>query len=276
MNTVMSQQSQTRQRTQSDLMDPARAAAMHAALDLSGPAPKLGDPLPPFWHYAYFWESLPPAGLGRDGHPRRGGLIPDLGLPRRMWAGGTLEFLEPVRLGEMAEKRSTLGDAVRKDGRSGPLGVVSLHHELVQGGRVCVREVQNLLYREEADPDGPAPVPPVAPTDEVVCKTRKFSTTDLFRYSALTFNGHRIHYDRDYARTVEGYPGLIVHGPILAQMLIDLAGGLLGGVQRFSFLATAPLFDFETVDFCARPDGDGVRLWARGPDGRMCMSAEAG
>ena len=258
-----------------DVLDPARAAALHATLDLAGPAPEAGDPLPPFWHYAYFWESLPPAGLGRDGHPRTGDFIPNLGLPRRMWAGGALEFLAPLRIGSTAVKRTRIADVVEKTARSGPLAIVTLHHEISQNGQVCVRETQSLFYREEASPDAPQPQPPKAPNDAPIRQTRRFSTTDLFRYSALTFNGHRIHYDREYAMKTEGYAGLVVHGPILAQMLVHLAQSLLGDLQKFEFRATAPLFDHEEAAFCARHEGDGVNLWVRGPDGRQCMTATA-
>ncbi|WGI22344.1 acyl dehydratase [Amylibacter sp. IMCC11727] len=259
----------------SDILDPARAAALHVTLDLAGPAPAHGDPLPPFWHYAYFWESLPPAGLGRDGHPRTGDFIPDLGLPRRMWAGGNLAFLAPLLIGQAAQKKTKIVDVVRKVARSGPLAIVTLRHEFSQDGRLCVTEDQSLIYRAEAAGGGEKPVPPVAPTDEAVKQSRRFSSTDLFRYSALTFNGHRIHYDRDYARDIEGYDGLIVHGPLLAQGLLNLGQSLLGDVKTFRFRATAPLFDHEEVTFCAKPEAEGVSLWARGPDGRMCLTATA-
>lgn len=259
----------------SDQLDPARAAAMHAALDLAGPAPAAGDPLPPFWHYAYFWESLPPAGLGRDGHPRTGGFIPDLGLSRRMWAGGKLTFDAPLIVGEPAKKKTKIVDVVRKDARTGPLAIVTLRHAYSQLEQVCVTEDQSLIYRAEAVEGAEKPVPPSAPTYETVKQSRKYSSTDLFRYSALTFNGHRIHYDRDYAVNVEGYNGLVVHGPLLAQNLLNLAQGLLGDVKTFQFRATAPLFDHEEIAFCAKPDEVGVSLWARGPDGRMCLSATA-
>ena len=262
-------------KTVSDLLDPARAAAMHAVLDLAGPAPMVGDALPPFWQYAYFWESLPPMGLGRDGHPRTGEFIPDLGLPRRMWAGGSLHFDASLRVGVRAEKKSKIIDVVRKNARTGPLAIVTLRHEISQDGGICVVEDQLLIYRAEADLDARKPKPPIAPMDETIKKTRMFSATDLFRYSALTFNGHRIHYDRDYAINVEGYDGLIVHGPLLAQNLLNLAQSLLGQLKTFQFRATAPLFDFETVALCAKPDAKGVILWARGPDGRMCLSASA-
>ncbi len=248
---------------------------MHASLDLAGPAPAHGDPLPPFWHYAYFWEPLRPAELGRDGHPRTGDFIPDLGLPRRMWAGGKLTFHAPLKIGVVAEKKSKILDVAHKSARTGPLAVVTLQHSFSQAGTLCVSEEQSLIYREDAGADAPKPVPPQAPTGETVTQSKRFSTTDLFRYSALTFNGHRIHYDRDYAQSVEGYDGLIVHGPLLAQMAINLAQGLLGQLQTFEFRATAPLFDFEEATACAKPTETGYDLWVRGPDGRMCLSATA-
>jgi len=262
-------------REQHDGIDPARAAALHAVLNLPGPAPATGDPLPPFWHYIYFWEALPSSGLGRDGHPRTGDFIPDLGLPRRMWAGGDLEFVAPLRVGTLATKRSSISNVVEKSGRSGNLAIVTLNHEIIQSGITCVREEQSLIYRAEADPKATKPIPPIAPTSEVICRKRRFSTTDLFRYSALTFNGHRIHYDREYAREVEGYSGIVVHGPLLAQALIEIAEGVLGNLKTFDFRATAPAFEGEVISFCALPTALGLDLWVRGPDGRLCMSASA-
>ena len=138
-----------------------------------------------------------------------------------------------------------------------------------------MRERQDLVYREDPDPDAPAVVPKQARRDEQKSQSVSFNPTLLFRYSALTFNGHRIHYDRDYCREVEGYPGLVVHGPLLAQKLIDMAATELGGLSRFRFRATAPLFDFESAECCLRPENDGLALWVRGPDGRLCMEATA-
>ncbi|MEQ9692597.1 hypothetical protein [Shimia sp. SDUM112013] len=137
---------------------------------------------------------------------------------------------------------------------------------------MCVTEHQDLVYREDPDPAAPKPMPPAARTDEVDVETRSFDSTLLFRYSALTFNGHRIHYDLDYARSVEGYDGLVVHGPLLAQLLMLQARDKLGGLNRFSFRATAPLMHFETAELCWGGDGT---LWVRGPDGRQNMIAEA-
>lgn len=259
------------QTRQTDLLDPARAQALQATL---GDAPdlKAGDPLPPFYHQIYFWTALPPSRLGRDGHPARGeGVVPDMGLPRRMWAGGRLAFHQPLVLGQTAELVSTLQSSTRKTGRSGPLGVVSIKLDYMQNGKLCVSEERDLIYREEADPAAPKPTPPEAPQSAETRSELAFTTTQLFRYSALTFNGHRIHYDEDYARKVEGYDGLVVHGPLLAQHLMLKAEAELGPLRQFRFRATSPLMHWQTASVCRA----GSRLWIEGPEGQMCMEAEA-
>ncbi len=248
-------------------LDPARAAAMHILLGRDGALPGVGDTLPYFWHHLYFWQ--PAAQLGADGHMKTGGFIPDLGLPRRMWAGGKLRFQAPLRIGISAERVTTLEKIERKQGRSGPLGFVTLRHEYRQKGRLCVTERQDLVYR--GDHTGKTSAKPIAATDEETRFQRQFEATQLFRYSALTFNGHRIHYDKTYAAT-EGYDGLVVHGPLLAQTLIGMAArALCGNLHSFSYRATSPLFEGETGVFCRR----GEDYWVRGPDGRLCMEATA-
>ncbi len=260
-----------REDRQSDVMDPARAAALQVALGVE-PTISDGSALPPFFHQLYFWSPRGPSDLGRDGHPRVGiGLIPDMGLPRRMWAGGRLHFHTPLRAGVEAERHSVLEKQSRKTGRTGPLGFVTLKHEIWQDGALCVTEWQDLVYREDPGLDEVKPTPPVARGDETDHRELSFDSTLLFRYSALTFNGHRIHYDLDYARDVEGYGGLVVHGPLLAQLLMLFAEDVAGPLTRFSFRATAPLSHFETATLCR----NGPELWVRGPDGRQCMQAEA-
>ena len=231
-----------RTQTLRDGLDPARAAALHATLARAGDPPGAGDALPPFWHQIHFWDAQPPAALGRDGHPP-------------------------------AEKVTTVADVAEKEGRSGRLGFVTLRHEIRQAGRLCVTERQDLVYREAPETRRSSPPPPEAPQDEAVAEAAGFDSTLLFRYSALTFNGHRIHYDLDYCRNVEGYAGLVVHGPLLAQLLMHLAERQLGGLRRFRFRATAPLMHDERAALCWGADG---RCWVRGPDGRLCMEAVAG
>ncbi|CUK11419.1 hypothetical protein RUE5091_03414 [Ruegeria denitrificans] len=256
---------------QADVIDPARAAAFQVALGRAG-AVTDGSPLPPFFHQLYFWSPHPPSQLGRDGHPKVGsGLVPDMGLPRRMWAGGRLEFNAPLIAGRMAKRRSICDGAVSKTGRSGPLGFVTLRHEIYQGDTLCLTEWQDLVYRQDPSADELKPAPPTARTDETDRREATFDSTLLFRYSALTFNGHRIHYDLDYARDVEGYAGLVVHGPLLAQLLMLFAEELMGPLAQFSFRATAPLMHFETATLCRAEQS----LWVRGPDGRQCMMADA-
>lgn len=251
-----------------DRLDPARAAALHAALGLPGPPPTTGDRLPPFWHQVYFWDVVPPTRLGDDGHPATGALIPDYGLPRRMWAGGRLTFHAPLLCGVAAEKRTRLKAARQTEGRSGPLAFVTLLHEIRQRGALVLSEEQELVYRAA---DAPPAAPPAPPTGAPYTETLRFDATMLFRYSALTMNGHRIHYDADFARKSEGYPGLVVHGPLLATHLMRIAEARLGLLKRFSFRATAPLFLKQPGTFCQR----GADLWVVGPDGQQCMIAEA-
>lgn len=254
-------------------IDPVRAEAM--AVSLGTPVPLVGEALPLFWHWSQFWVMEPVGNLGRDGHPKRGGIIPETGLPRRMWAGGQLEFHAPLIVGEDATRVSKVGKVTEKNGRSGPLAFVSVIHEIYVGDRLCVREAQDLVFREDAAPDASPPQTEAAPTDETVRTAHMVSTTDLFRYSALTFNGHRIHYDLEYAKNVEGYPGLITHGPLLGQRLIELAEQELGEVKRFTFRARSPVFHFEQFEACAKHVEDGLELWVRAEDGRLAMTAFA-
>lgn len=261
---------QTPHITQHDILDPARANAMHVALGVSAGC-AIGTPLPPFFHQLYFWDPQVAEQLGRDGHPKVGGLIPDMGLPRRMWAAGRLAFHAPLRAGVAATRTSICESATPKQGRSGPLGFVTLRHDVHQDGQHCLSEWQDLVYREDPDPAAVKPALIMARTDEEHHEQVSFSSTLLFRYSALTFNGHRIHYDLDYARDVEGYSGLVVHGPLLAQLLMLMAQDQLGPLETFSFRATSPLMHFETATLCRK----GRDLWVRGPDGRQCMTAQA-
>lgn len=250
-----------------DPMDPARADALRATLNIANTD---HDVLPPFFHQVYFWQALPPDQLGRDGHPKRGGVIPDMGLPRRMWAGGRLQFHRPLRVRVTAEKHTSVVSAKHKTGRTGPLGFVTLRHDIWQDGKLVVTEDQDLVYREDPDPNAPLPQTTNAPLDQDSAETVNFTSTLLFRYSALTMNGHRIHYDLDYCRHVEGYAGLVVHGPLLAQLLMLKAERELGALAGFGFRAASPVLHNEAATLCRK----GNKLWVRGEDGRLCMQAE--
>ncbi len=255
-----------------DVMDPARGQALQVALGLPVTVAH-GAPLPPFFHQIHFWAPEPPDRLGRDGHPQTGlGLIPDLGLPRRMWAGGRLEFHAPLRAGIPAARHTSVARVDRKEGRTGILGFVTLRHDIHQNGALCLTEEQDLVYRADFASTAPRPVPPRARQDAEVTEPAWFTPTLLFRYSALTMNGHRIHYDSDYARGTEGYAGLVTHGPLLAQLLMLLAERQGGPLGAFDFKATAPVTVDEAVTLCARADG---ALWVTGADGRQCMTAQA-
>lgn len=264
----MTEDATGRSRTFTDAMDPARAQALAATLGLPfDPA----APLIPFAHQVYFWDAQPEDRLGRDGHPALGPFLPDLGLPRRMWAGGRLDFRRALFAGRPAEKTTVIEAMTRKTGRSGPLGFVTLRHEIRQEGALALIEWQDIVYRADPAPGSAPVVPPEAPAEAEDRETRQAGPTTLFRYSALTFNGHRIHYDPDYARAVEGYAGLVTHGPLLAQWLMLLAARR-GRLARFSFRAVAPLICPDPATICRAGD----RLWAEGPDGRLRMTAEAG
>ena len=249
-----------------DILDPARARALQATLGQS-PDLQSGDPLPPFAHHIYFWDPQTADALGPDGHPATGGFIPDLGLPRRMWAAGRLVQHQPLRAGIKAEKTSTVEAVTRKDGRSGPLAFVRIRHDIKQRHALAITEWQELVYRPaDAPPAAPQPAPTVATQTQALT----FTATQLFRYSALTFNGHRIHYDADYARDTEGYAGLVVHGPLLAHLMMQMATKLHGSFTDFSYRGASPLILGEAATLCAK-DG---QFWVKAADGRLCTSGQ--
>jgi 3-methylfumaryl-CoA hydratase len=188
-----------------------------------------------------------------------------------MWAGGRLAFHAPLIAGRTAMRRSICESHERKSGRTGPLAFVTLRHEIRQDDTLCLTEHQDLVYREDPAAGAPRPVPPTVTQPECRSRAVSFDQTLLFRYSALTFNGHRIHYDATYAREVEGYDGLVVHGPLLAQLLMVQAVETLGPLTAFRFRATAPLMHHEKAWLCQ----DGQDLWVEGPDARLCMTAHA-
>jgi 3-methylfumaryl-CoA hydratase len=268
-----------RSEERSVVLSPWPAAALHGALDLDGAPPQIGDPLPPFWRWLYFHDPVRRSALGRDGHLARGrGIYPPITLPRRMWAGGRLQFDHAVHLGEGVTKVTQVAQIARKQGRSGPLVFLSLRHSLYRADGVrCEVEEQDIVYRH--NPPSPnvviAPSGPAARTDEDWKRGWTVDPTLLFRYSALSYNGHRIHYDLDYCRRVEGYPGLVVHGPLLATLMLELVKerGPDRAIREFSFRAHTPLFDTEAFEVCGKLSGEGAELWVRaaGEGGRLAM-----
>jgi 3-methylfumaryl-CoA hydratase len=217
--------------------------------------------------------------LGQDGHAQRGGFLPPVTLPRRLWAGGRLTFLAPVIIGQQATRTSKIKSVELKQGKSGPLVFVTVAHEVSVQGSVVLREEHDIVYREAPGVNDPAPAAKAAPDDAQWSKQIVPDAVQLFRYSALTFNGHRIHYDRRYATEVEGYPGLIVHGPLIATLLTELVRHELPDreLSTFSFRALSPVFD--TAPFSVHgslvPDGHSVSLWATNAQGHLAVQAQA-
>ena len=255
-------------------------AALSATLDRPTQRPAPGTALPPLWHWLYFLPLYPQSELGSDGHARRGAFLPPVPLPRRMWAGGQFVFHQPLRIGDAVLRTSTIADVSEKQGRSGPLVFVKVRHEVRRAGeaQAALTEYHDIVYREAAQADAPATPPQAAPAG--ADWERKVTPDDvlLFRYSALTFNGHRIHYDRRYVTEVEGYPGLVVHGPLIATLLLDLLREALPQAQvaSFEFRALRPTFDLHHFHVCGARRADGsVHLWARDHEGWLTMDASA-
>ncbi len=253
---------------------PLRSLA--ALLDRDDPEPRAGDAAPPLAHWLYFLPSYRQSEAGPDGHARLGGFLPPTPLPRRMWAGSRLEFLRPLRVGSRVERVSRVAAVEPKQGRSGALLFVTLRHEVSDDGGLVLVDEQDLVYRGEAG----APAGPVAaPGDETWRREIRPDPLLLFRYSAVTFNGHRIHYDHPYATQVEGYGGLVVHGPLIATLLLDLLRRNVPGaaVKTYRFRAMRPLFDTASFWTLGKPDASNTaaRLWTRDAEGAVNMEAQA-
>ncbi|MGW0087149.1 hypothetical protein [Streptomyces sp. NPDC003393] len=252
--------------TDEDALSPGPAAALSAVLNLPDAAAKTGDALPPLWQWLYFLHWAPQRSLGADGHPRDARFLPPIPFRRRMFAGGRCEITEPLRLGEPAERVSSLAAVTSKRGRSGELLFVTERQELRQNGRTCVIEEQDIVYRSGGSP---APGHPAALDDTVAPEPEgpwhlrlQPDETLLFRFSALTANAHRIHYDTPYCRDVEGYPGLVVHGPLLALLMLELVRGNAPErqVRSLSYRLHRPAFVGEHLLADGTPTDDQVQL----------------
>ncbi|REE23503.1 3-methylfumaryl-CoA hydratase [Paraburkholderia sp. BL27I4N3] len=249
--------------------------AMAATLDRE----ESGDSVPPLWHWLYFLPVAPMSEVGADGHPKRGGFLPPVPLPRRMWAGGRLTFHAPLKVGEQATRTSTIAHIEDKTGRSGRLVFVTVQHTIEAGGELKLEEEHDIVYRDAPQEGARPPQPQLAPEGETWRRAIDADAVMLFRYSALTFNGHRIHYDYPYVTEVEGYPGLIVHGPLIATLLVDLVRREQpqATLQSFAFKAVRPTFAGQAFTVCGKPSADGkiIELWAKDHEGYLTMRATA-
>lgn len=260
--------------TADDTISAAIMAAFAATLDRDEPFPKAGDETPPATHWVHFSPHDVQSDIGPDGHPHRGTFMPPVPLPRRMWAGGEVKFLKPLRVGEAVQRVSEVATVDFKEGKTGPLVFVTVRHTVSDGDGVAIEENQNIVFREDADPDAPPPPPRPAPGNAVWQRTVTPDPVLLFRYSAITFNGHRIHYDHPYVTEVEGYPGLVVHGPLLATLLLDLCRRQRPEtpVATFDYRAVNPVYCHGSFSIEGEPDGDGAaKVWILNGEGALAM-----
>jgi len=258
---------------------PFPSNAFAATLNRDDPIYTDGTPLPPLWHWLHFLPIFKLCDAGYDGHAALGGFFPPVPLPRRMWAGSRLNFHAPMRIGQELKKVSTIKSVKAKSGRSGKLVFVTVGHQVFDGDTLGIDEEHDIVYREHPSPGAIPPEPPLAPEDWAFSRDIDPDPVLLFRYSALTFNGHRIHYDQPFSTGSEGYKGLIVHGPLLATFLLDLLRQEKpeATVRSFEFRSLATVFDNETFSLHGAPEADGktFRLWTRRQDGALAMQAKA-
>ena len=262
-----------------DFLTLAPLTGLAATLDKDNLKFSPGDILPPLWHWLYFLAPARQSKIAKDGHAERGDFLPPIPLPRRMWAGSRFEFYRPLYAGEEVERISTIKSIVCKEGRSGQLAFVTVQHEIRISSVKAIKEEHDIVYRDHALQEKEPPPPKKVSQIADYSKKVEPDPVLLFRYSALTFNGHRIHYDRDYVTKKEGYPGLIVHGPLLATLLVDLLSEQFPGktLSQFEFKAMRPVFDLDIFEVCGSiPDNEGkLQLWIKGPDDALCMRSNA-
>jgi 3-methylfumaryl-CoA hydratase len=264
-----------RAETAQDIVSARLVAGYLAVLDDPKPEREVGEAAPLAIHWCLAPATRPMSQLGLDGHPQRGGLLPPVPLPHRMWAGGQIDLRGRFHVGDLVTRHSTVRDVVLKTGRSGALCFVTVDHVFTGPQGLVLQDRQNIVYRAPRHPDQPAPVIPQASVAQWSYSVMAGPVL-LFRYSAITFNGHRIHYDRDHAIKAEGYAGLVVHGPLQATMMLEFAASLHGAPpDTFEYRGISPLIDGAafTVNAAERPDG--LHLWTAAEDGRLCMEAQA-
>jgi len=266
-----------RTETASDLVTPQLTRALRATLFLDIGTPIAGDAAPLTVHWCLAQPVAPMAALGSDGHPSRGGFLPPVPLPRRMWAGGKLTFHDTIRVGDEVTRHSRIADVTLKQGSSGALCFVTVAHEITTPRGTAISERQDIVYRDAAGAAPASATPPDAPAPGQHHRSHMADPVLLFRYSALTFNGHRIHYDRDYVTKVEGYPGLVFHGPLQAALLVNFAAELKGGAgpATVDYRGVAPLFDGAAFSLNADDAAGGLSLWTANAAGQPTMKATA-
>ena len=255
-----------------------QADALTATLDRDDPPYKEGDVIPPGWHLFYIREVVKLRDTAEDGHPKRGDFLPPIDLPRRMWAGTRATYHKPIHVGENISNVTTIESVTPKVGKTGQLVFLKLKNEISGEDGLATTELQDVVYRVEAQPGVAAPEPPPPPGEAVWKRTIHPSSVLLFRYSALTMNSHRIHYDRTYVTEVEKYPGLLVHGPLTFTLLLDLfrRENTDKTLKSFSVRAVSPIYDTHDFVVEGSPDGENAAtLWALNHEGRLAMSAEA-
>jgi 3-methylfumaryl-CoA hydratase len=262
----------------SDIVTAQLVKGLRATLFMEIGEPKANDAAPFTVHWCLAPQVYPMSELGPDGHPTRGGFLPPVPLPRRMWAGGELEIFEALRVGDEVTRTSRIADVTMKTGSTGALCFVSVDHLITTSRGTAIRERQDIVYRDISTAQSSAPAKPAVPAP--AAKHRETHMADpvlLFRYSALTFNGHRIHYDRDYATKVEGYPGLIFHGPMQAAFLVEFAAKLHGGIppKKFVYRGVRPLFEGSEFSINANEAGAGMELWTANSAGEPTMKGTA-
>lgn len=264
-----------REETVSDVVSEDLARKVAATFGTSVSGVRESGILPPLAHFCLGQTAVTTGLLGSDGHPQKGGFLPDVPLPRRMWAGGQVTFHADLRVGDGVTRTSKIADLQYKHGRSGALVFVTVEHSIRAGAGTVVEETQDIVFREAAAPNTPAPTAAAAPEGRHR-EQIDVSSILLFRYSALTFNSHRIHYDRRYAMAEEGYPGLVVHGPLQATLLAIFAETLGNArLKSFSFRSQSALYDLDPLVMHASEDETGLSLWTAHPGGPIAMSAKA-
>lgn len=262
--------------TRRDMIGMGTAQRLQAVLETPAAPLEKGDPLPPLWHWIFFLTAVPQSQLGGDGHPKPGSFGRPIDLPRRMFAGADITYHAPLTLGALAYRDSEITAIEEKAGKSGKLTFVTMVNRITQQDTLCLEEKQFIVYRDTGPPVWlPEPRPLENLPENANSRSVTPDSTLLFRYSALTFNTHRIHYDEAYATGEEGYPGLVVHGPLTATLLAAMAAEH-GALRRFKFSGRAPLFAGQPIRLSATPGGDGtLALKAERCDGALAVEAAA-